>query len=108
LAVKVSPQLDFEWQQTVEHMAKAVKDIEREIRELSSEERAELMRSLLADLDAPADANVERAWLETSQRRYRELVEGKVKGVPGPLVFDRLRKRLGEFGSIEPWISPRR
>ena len=75
-------------------MAKAVKDIEREILELSSEERAELIRSLIADLDAPADANVERAWLETSQRRYRELVEGKVKGVPGPLVFDRLRKRL--------------
>lgn len=77
-------------------MAKAVKDIEREILELSSEERVELMRSLIADLDAPADANVERAWLETSQRRYRELVEGRVKGVPGPLVFDRLRKRLGE------------
>lgn len=77
-------------------MAKAVKDIEREIRELSSEERAELMRSLIAELDAPADANVERAWLEASQRRYRELIEGKVKGVPGPLVFDRLRKRLGE------------
>ena len=77
-------------------MAKAVKDIERGIRELTSEERAELMHSLIADLDAPADANVERAWLETSQRRYRELVEGKVKGVPGPLVFDRLRKRLGE------------
>ena len=77
-------------------MAKAVKDIERDIRALSSEERAELMRSLIAELDAPADANVERAWLETSQRRYRELVEGKVKGVPGPLVFDRLRQRLGE------------
>ena len=77
-------------------MAKAVKDIQREIRGLSSEERAELMRSLIADLDAPADANVERAWLETSQRRYRELVEGKVEGVPGPLVFDRIRKRLGE------------
>lgn len=77
-------------------MAKAVKDIEREIRGLSSDDRAELMRSLIADLDAPADADVERAWLETSQRRYRELVEGKVKGVPGPLAFDRLRKRLGE------------
>jgi acyl-CoA reductase-like NAD-dependent aldehyde dehydrogenase len=80
----------------VKEMAKAVKDIEREIRQLSSEERAELMRSLIAELDAPADANVERAWLETSQRRYRELIEGKVQGVPGPLVFDRLRKRLGE------------
>ena len=88
--------LDSKYQEMVDDMAKAVKDIEREIRGLSSEERAELMRSLIADLDAPADANVERAWLETSQRRYRELVEGKVKGVPGPLVFDRLRKRLGE------------
>jgi acyl-CoA reductase-like NAD-dependent aldehyde dehydrogenase len=96
LAVKESAELDSEHQPPVEHMAKAVKDIEREIRALSAEERAELMRSLIADLDAPADANVERAWLETSQRRYRELVEGKVKGVSGPLVFDRLRKRLGE------------
>lgn len=76
-------------------MAKAVKDIEREIRELSSEEKVELMRSLIAELDSPGDANVEREWLETSQRRYRELVEGKVNGVPGPLVFNRLRKRLG-------------
>ena len=80
----------------VSSMARAVKDIEREIRELSSEDKVELIRTLIAELDAPADANVERAWLETSQRRYRELVEGKVKGVPGPLVFDRLRKRLGE------------
>lgn len=75
-------------------MARAVKEIERDIRELSLEEKAELIRTLLAEFDAPADANVERAWLETSQRRYRELVEGKVQGVPGPLVFDRLRKRL--------------
>jgi putative addiction module component (TIGR02574 family) len=76
-------------------MARAVKDIEREISELSADDKVELIRSLIADLDAPADANVERAWLETSQRRYRELVEGKVHGVPGPLVFERLRKRLG-------------
>ena len=75
-------------------MARAVKEIERDIRELSLEEKAELIRTLLAEFDAPADANVERAWLETSQRRYRELVEGKVQGVPGPLVFDRLRKHL--------------
>jgi len=76
-------------------VSKAIKDIEADIRLLSREDRAELLRSLVADLDLPADANVERAWLETSQRRYRELVEGKVKGVPGPLVFERLRSRLG-------------
>jgi len=76
-------------------MARDVKDLEHEIRELGSDDKRELIRALIAELDAPADANVERAWLETSQRRYRELVEGKVQGVPGPLVFERLRKRLG-------------
>lgn len=76
-------------------VAKAVKEIEQDIRSLSSEEKLQLLRTLLAELDAPPDANVERAWLETSQRRYRELVEGKVQGVPGPLVFERLRARLG-------------
>jgi hypothetical protein len=77
-------------------MARAVKDIERDIRTLSAEDKVELLRTLIAELDMPADPNVERAWLETAQRRYRELVEGKVKGVPGPLVFERLRARLGE------------
>jgi len=76
-------------------MARAVKDIEQEIRSLSDDDKIALLRSLIAELDAPADPNVERAWLETSQRRYRELLEGKVKSVPDTLVFDRLRTRLG-------------
>lgn len=76
-------------------MARPVQDIERDIRALSPEDKVDLVRSLIAELDAPADPNVERAWLETAQRRYRELVDGKIKGVPGPLVFARLRARLG-------------
>lgn len=76
-------------------MARAIRDIENDIRALSADEKTALLRTLIAELDTPADANIERAWLETSQRRYRELVEGKVKGVPGPLVFERLRSRLG-------------
>lgn len=75
-------------------MARPIEDIERDIRALSGEEKRELLRSLIAELDTPADPDVEKAWLEASQRRYRELVEGKVKGVPGPLVFERLRSRL--------------
>lgn len=76
-------------------MAKSVKDIEKEIRSLSADDKVELLRTLIAELDTTADPNVERAWLETAQRRYRELVEGKIKGIPGPLVFERLRSRLG-------------
>lgn len=77
-------------------MARAIADIRKEIQSLSEEERDELLRTLVADLDSPADPNVEKAWLEEAQRRYRELVEGKVRGVPGHLVFDRLRSRLGQ------------
>ncbi len=40
-------------------MADAVEKIEGEI------------RLLIAELDAPADADVERAWLEEAQRRHR-------------------------------------
>lgn len=76
-------------------MTRALEDIEKEIRTLSTEDKTELLRHLLAELDSPADPQVERAWLEASQRRYRELVEGKVKGVPAQLVFERLRSRLG-------------
>lgn len=76
-------------------MSKAVEEIEQEIRALSNEDKIKLLRALVAELDAPADANIERAWLEKAQRKYQELVEGKVKGIPGPLVFGRLRARLG-------------
>lgn len=76
-------------------MAKQLEELERKIRALSEEEKVDLLRALVEELDAPADSDVERAWLETSQRRYRELVEGEVEGIPGPEVFRRLRARLG-------------
>lgn len=76
-------------------MPRQIIELERQIRALSGEEKVELLRVLVEELDAPADPDVERAWLETSQRRYRELVEGKVEGIPGPRVFQRLRDRLG-------------
>jgi putative addiction module component (TIGR02574 family) len=75
-------------------MSTDVAEIEAKIRTLSPEDRAELIRVLIADLDGPADADVERAWLEEAQRRHREVVEGKVAPVPGERVFANLRARL--------------
>jgi len=76
-------------------MARAIADIENDIRALTPEERRELLRTLICELDGPPDRNVAKAWLAEAQRRYRELVEGTVKPVPGYLVFQRLRSRLG-------------
>jgi len=76
-------------------MARAIGDIEKDIRALNPDEKRDLLRALITELDAPSDPDVEKAWLEAAQRRHRELVEGSVKGVPGRLVFERLRSRFG-------------
>lgn len=76
-------------------MARAVSEIYADIQKLSDSDKEELLRALMAELDAPLDADVEKAWLNEAQKRYRELAEGRVQGVPGHLVFERLRARLG-------------
>lgn len=75
-------------------MSAVVAEIEAKIRSLSLEDKTELVRALIAELDGPADPDVERAWLEEAQRRHREVVEGKVQPVPGERVFENLRARL--------------
>lgn len=75
-------------------MSAVVAEIQAKIRSLSLEDKTELVRALIAELDGPADLDVERAWLEEAQRRHREIVEGKVQAVPGERVFENLRARL--------------
>ena len=75
-------------------MSTAIAEIEAKIRALSFEDKAGLIRSLIAELDGPPDADVENAWLIEAQRRHREIVEGKVQPIPGERVFANLRARL--------------
>ncbi|MGH8620520.1 MAG: addiction module protein [Burkholderiales bacterium] len=75
-------------------MTTDVAELEARIRSLSFEDKTELIRALIAELDGPADADVERAWLQEAQRRHREVADGKVKPVPGERVFEKLSSRL--------------
>jgi putative addiction module component (TIGR02574 family) len=75
-------------------MSTNVAEIEAKIRSLSLKDKTELIRSLIAELDGPADADVESAWLIEAQRRHREIVEGKVEPVPAQRVFENLRACL--------------
>ena len=75
-------------------MARALRDIEEDIRELEPDERTELLRHLIAELDGTADPDVDRAWLSEAQRRYRELQEDAVEPIPAEEVFKKLRSRL--------------
>lgn len=75
-------------------MADDVAEIEASIRALRSKERAELIRSLIADMDGPEDDGVEHAWLEEAERRHQDLIDGNVQGIPGEFVFENLRTRM--------------
>jgi putative addiction module component (TIGR02574 family) len=75
-------------------MARAIAEIEEEIRRLSPHAQERLLHVLLEELDGPPDADAEAAWLEEIQHRSRELDEGSVKTVPAEEVFAKLRRRL--------------
>lgn len=75
-------------------MANALEEIEAKIRFLKPEEKTELLRSLIAELDGPPDAGVECVWLEVAKKRHQEMLEGKVKPVLGEQVFEKVRSRL--------------
>lgn len=75
-------------------MARALADIERDIRALSDQERAQLLTALISDLDAPAESGAAQAWLEESERRLAEIESGTAKTVPGLAVLKEARSRL--------------
>jgi putative addiction module component (TIGR02574 family) len=75
-------------------MARALADIERDIRALSEEERAALLRKLIDDLDAPGEPEVEAAWLQESERRLNEIEDGTAKTFPADDVIKEARSRL--------------
>jgi len=77
-------------------MARKVEELEREIRSLSDDDRIHLLRDLVADLDGERDLEVEKAWLEEAQRRFRELKEGLVDAIPAEDVFKSTRDRLNK------------
>ena len=77
-------------------MAKTIKDIENEIRSLSADDRMHLLRDLIADLDGSMDEDVEKAWLEETERRYKEVKAGEVELIPAKEVFARARAMLNK------------
>jgi putative addiction module component (TIGR02574 family) len=75
-------------------MARAFTDIQQDIRALSEKERVELLRQLIAGLDAPADSGSEAAWLKESERRLDEIEGGTARTFPADDVVKEARARL--------------
>jgi putative addiction module component (TIGR02574 family) len=75
-------------------MARAIAEIESEIRHLARPEQERLLRALLEELDGPIDPDADQAWLAEVQRRSADFDAGLVRAIPAEEVFARVRARL--------------
>ena len=75
-------------------MTTALAELEEKVRALNSSDKAALIRLLIGELDGPPEPGVEKAWIAEAKRRHQELLEGRVKGIPGEQVFANVRALL--------------
>ena len=71
-------------------MTRHVRKIEAAAVQLSKEERAELVRRLIATLDQGHDVDAEQVWLDEAERRLSSYQKGESKSIPAEDVFDAL------------------
>ena len=86
-------------------MARTVEALEHEIRALTAEDRMHLLRDLIAGLDGVRDSDVEKAWLEQSKCRYKQLKDEFVEPIHAEEVFSRARARLDKRRSIRGKVN---
>ena len=75
-------------------MSTLFEELAKQARMLTPQEKASLARILIEQLDTSSDTEVERLWIEESQRRYEAYLKGKLKSVSGEEVMSRARSRL--------------
>jgi len=76
-------------------MAKAISEIRAEIQELEPLQKRELLGLLVAELEDSENGEVDEVWLLEAQRRFQELKDGSVQGIPSSQVFAKLERRIG-------------
>jgi len=69
-------------------------DVTKEALSLPVEERVVLLQRVWESLEHFASADVEKAWMEEADRRWREIEEGKVQCQPAAEVMRRARESL--------------
>lgn len=62
----------------------------KNVKQLNPHERALMAHLIIASLKMPADEDVDEAWAELANRRYNDLITGKVKGV----TWDEIKKEI--------------
>ena len=71
------------------------KDLLAEVISLPVEERALIVDSVLKSLN-PVRPEIDRKWADVAKRRLNDLQSGKVDGIPGDKVLERVWNKFSE------------
>ena len=76
-------------------MAHSLPEIEKDALRLPAEDRARLAVRLLSSLERTTESpeEIEKLWIAEAERRFQELRDGVVQGVPAREVFAKLRTK---------------
>jgi len=66
------------------------KELMAEAMSLPVEDRTMFVDLLLKSLNQP-ESEIEKKWIDVAERRLSEIRSGKVKGIPGEQVFEKIR-----------------
>ena len=70
--------------------------IEQEVLVLPSNERLALIDKLITSLNLPTQTDIDILWAEETEKRIKELDDGKVQGIAGEDVFAEMRLNLSK------------
>ena len=76
-------------------MPQSLPEIEKNALQLSAEDRARLAVRLLSSLEETTESpeEIEKLWIAEAKRRFQELRDGVVQGIPARDVFAELRNK---------------
>lgn len=77
-------------------MAKTIANVLADARELSPDDKEILIHELLLQLDSTPSSEIERLQVELITRRHRDILEGRVQGIPSEESDRRIRAKLNE------------
>ena len=75
--------------------SQSLPEIEKNALQLSAEDRARLAVRLLSSLEETTESpeEIEKLWIAEAERRFQELRDGVVQGVPARDVFAEFRNK---------------
>jgi putative addiction module component (TIGR02574 family) len=74
-------------------MTTTLKQLTHEALELPVQERAKLAHVLISSINEITDGEISSAWEAELKKRVREILEGRVKGIPAEEVFAKLEEK---------------